>query len=74
LICGTGLLFYLGAGLVGLSKAKWYTTKLMGLGFVLWMFITIDAQWKLWWGFGTLAIGAVILLYLTWETFLKRQF
>jgi hypothetical protein len=74
LICGTGLLFYLGAGLAGLSKAKWYTTKLMGLGFVLWMFITIDAQWKLWWGFGTLAIGAVILLYLMWETFLKRQF
>jgi hypothetical protein len=74
LTAGIGFMFYLGAGLVGLSKAKWYTTKLIGLGFVLWMFITINEQWKLWWGFGTLAIGAVILLCLMWETFLKRQF
>jgi len=74
LICGMGLLFYLGAGLVGLSKTKWYTTKLMGLGFALWMFITLSQQWTLWWGFGTVLIGAVVLLFLMWETFLNREF
>jgi hypothetical protein len=74
LICGMGLLFYLGAGLVGLSKTRWYTTKLMGLGFALWMFITLTQQWTLWWGFGTLLIGTIVLLYLMWETFLNREF
>jgi hypothetical protein len=74
LIGGMGLLAYLGAGLVGLSKARWYTTKLMGLGFALWVFITLIQQWTLWWGFGTLVIGTVVLLYLMWETFLNREF
>jgi hypothetical protein len=74
LVCGVGLLFYLGAGLVGLSKARWYTTKLAGLGFAIWMFFTFTQQWTVWWSFGTLVIGAGILLYLMWETFLKREF
>ena len=74
LMIGVGLMFYLGAGLAGLSKAKWYTTKVMGLGFALWMFITIAAQWSFWWGFSTLIITAVVLVYLMWETFLNRQF
>lgn len=70
----TGLLFYLGAGLVGLSKAKWYTTKLAGLGFTLWMFVTFTQQRMFWWSFGTLVIGLGVLLYLMRETFLKREF
>jgi hypothetical protein len=74
MICGVGLLFYLGAGLVGLSKARWCTTKLAGLGFTLWMFFTFTQQWTLWWSFGTLVIGMGVLLYLMWETFLKREF
>jgi hypothetical protein len=74
LTIGMGLLFYLGAGLAGLSKAKWYTTKVMGFGFAIWMFITITRQGTLWWGFGTLAIAVVVLVCLIWETFLNREF
>jgi hypothetical protein len=74
LVGSIGLLFYLGVGLAGLSKARWYTTKLIGLGFALWMFITFTQQWTLWWSFGTLVIGMGVLLYLMWETFLKREF
>ena len=74
LICGMALMFYIGAGLVGLSKTRWYTTKLMGLGFALWMFITLTQQWTLWWGFGTVFIGAAVLLFLMLETFLNREF
>ncbi len=74
LVCGMGLLFYLGAGLAGLSKARWYTTKLMGLGFAFWIFITLVQQWTLCWGFGTVLIGAVVLLFLMWDTFLNREF
>lgn len=74
LVVGMGLLFYLGAGLAGLSKARWFTTKLTGLAFALWMFITLIAQWQLAWGFGTLAIGAAVLLCLMREKFLNRQF
>jgi hypothetical protein len=69
-----GLLSYLGVGLAGLSKAKWYTTKLAGLGFTVWMFVTFTQQQTFWWSFGTLVIGLGVLLYLMWETFLKREF
>lgn len=74
LICGTGLLSYMGAGLAGLSKAKWYTTKLAGLGFAVWMFFIFTQQWTHWWSFGTIVIGIGVLFYLMWETFLKREF
>jgi hypothetical protein len=74
LVCSMGLIFYLAVGLVGLSKAKWYTTKMMGLGFAIWMFVTLTQQWMLWWGFGTFVIGVVVLLYLMWEKFLNREF
>ena len=74
LVGATGLLAYLGTGLTGLSRTRWYTTKLMGLGFALWMFITLTEQWMLWWGFGTLAVATVVLLYLMLEVFLKREF
>jgi hypothetical protein len=74
LVGGVGLIFYLAVGLVGLSKAKWYTTKMMGLGFAIWIFVTLTQQWMLWWGFGTLVIGVVVLLYLMWEKFLNREF
>jgi hypothetical protein len=74
LTIGIGLMFYLGAGLAGLSKAKWYTTKVMGLGFALWMFITIIQEWSFGWGCGTLAIAIAVLLYLMLESFLNRQF
>jgi hypothetical protein len=74
LTIGIGLMFYLGASLAGLSKAKWYTTKVLGLGFALWMFITIAQEWSFVWGCGTLVIGIVVLLYLIFESFLNRQF
>ena len=46
----------------------------LGIGFALWMFISITQEWSFWWGFGTLVIAVVILLYLMLETFLNRQF
>jgi hypothetical protein len=74
LTIGISLMFYLGTGLAGLNKAKWYTTKVMGLGFAMWMFLTITQEWSFWWGCAALAIGIVVLLYLMLESFLNRQF
>jgi hypothetical protein len=74
LVGSMGFVFYLAVGLAGLSRAKWYTTKMMGLGFALWMFVTLTQQWMLWWGFGTLMISMVILLCLMREKFLNREF
>ncbi len=70
---GIGLMFYLGAGFAGLSRAHWYTTKLIGLGFVIWILVTFTQQ-SLWSSFVTLAIAVVVLLCLMWETFLDREF
>ena len=68
-----GFVTYLGTALVGLSKARWYTTKIFGLGFATLVFFMIF-HWKLSWVFATLIIGAVILLSQITYTFLNREF
>ena len=72
LVIGIGFMTYLGTALAGLSKARWYTTKLIGLGFVLWMFITFVQQTPKW-ALTTLVISIVILLCLMWEKLLERE-
>ncbi|MHC4396909.1 MAG: hypothetical protein ACYS1A_14775 [Planctomycetota bacterium] len=68
-----GFVTYLGTALVGLSEARWYTTKIVGLGFATLVFFTIF-HWKLSWVFATLIIGVVILLSQIIYTFLNREF
>lgn len=72
-IVGIGFMFYLGAGLSGLSGAHWYTTKLMGIGFATWMLVTLTQQLLLW-GVVTLVIAVAVLFCLMWGTFLNREF
>ncbi len=69
-----GFVIYLATALVGLSTARWYTTKLLGLAFALWIFITICAQWSLTLAFTTIIVGALVLLAQIFSTFLNREF
>jgi len=68
-----GFVTYLGTALVGLSEARWYTTKIFGLGLAAIVFLMIF-HWKLSWVFTSMTIGAVMLLSQIIYTFHNREF
>jgi len=69
-----GLVAYLGAALVNLSTARWYTTKIFGLAFATVVIFMIILQWRLSWAFAIVIIGVVVLLSQIIDTFLNREF
>ncbi|MHC4110164.1 MAG: hypothetical protein ACYSUY_03765 [Planctomycetota bacterium] len=69
-----GLVAYLGAALVDLSLARWYTTKIFGLAFATIIFFMAIFQWRLSWAFAMVIIGIVVLLSQIIDTFLNREF
>ena len=69
-----GLVAYLGAALVDLSKAMWYTTKIFGLAFETVVIFMITSEWILSWAFAIVIISVVVLLSQIIDTFLNREF
>ncbi|MCK4384968.1 MAG: hypothetical protein KAW52_01765, partial [candidate division Zixibacteria bacterium] len=69
-----GLVTYLGTALSGLSKAKWYTTKIFGLVFAAFVIFTTFPQCSLAWIFTVIAVSTAILLSRIFDTFLRREF
>ncbi|MFC1677198.1 hypothetical protein ACFL3G_09070 [Planctomycetota bacterium] len=68
-----GYVIYLGTALSGLSRAKWYTTKMFGLGYAILAVITAF-QWSIVMAFVMIAIGVVILLTQIFSSFFNREF
>lgn len=68
-----GFVTYLGTALSGLSTAKWYTTKIFGVLFVLFIFTTLS-MWTLGGLLAALIVSAAILLIQIFQTFLRREF
>ena len=68
-----GFVTYLGTALSGLSTAKWYTTKIFGILFVVAIFITLS-MWTLGGLLVALIVSAAILLLQIFQTFLRREF
>lgn len=68
-----GLLAYLGTALTGLSRARWYTTKIFGLVFVA-LTVPLAASCTLFWSCVITTVGIVILLAQVFNTFLKREY
>jgi hypothetical protein len=69
-----GLIAYLGAVLVGLSTARWYTTRIFGLAFATLIVITTLVQCRLSLAFASVTVGVVVLLSQIMDTFLNREF
>ena len=69
-----GLVTYLGTALSGLSRAKWYTTKIFGLVFAAIVIFTTFPQCSLVWIFTMIAVSAAILLSRIFDTFLRKEF
>jgi len=69
-----GLIVYLGTALTGLSKARWYTTKIFGLAFATVIICATIFEWRIGWAFAAIIIGAVILLSPIIDTISNREF
>ncbi|HIJ52034.1 MAG TPA: hypothetical protein HPP66_02630 [Planctomycetes bacterium] len=69
-----GLVAYLGTALAGLSSARWYTTKILGLAFATIVICMTIFQWRLGWAFAVLVVGVVVLLSQIIDAFLNREF
>jgi hypothetical protein len=69
-----GFMVYLAAALCGLSSARWYTTKIIGLAFAVVVSLAIIGQWQLKWVVAILVIGMLIILTQLFDTFLNKEF
>ncbi|HEW78715.1 MAG TPA: hypothetical protein ENH34_01940 [Phycisphaerales bacterium] len=69
-----GFVVYLGTCLAGLSRVKWYTTKIFGLAFAVLILVTALAQWQPILAFAAIIAGILILLTQITDTFLNREF
>ena len=70
----TGFVIYLGTALSGLSRAKWYTTKIFGIAFVVTLFFIIFSQSTLAGIVLIITFFMVILLSQIIHTFGGREF
>ncbi|MBN2271324.1 MAG: hypothetical protein JXN61_11960 [Sedimentisphaerales bacterium] len=69
-----GLMVYLATALTGLSRARWYTTKIFGLAFATFIFLGVTMQRTVLWAVLVIAFGMAILLFQVIETFCKREY
>ena len=69
-----GFIVYLGTTLCALTQARWYTTRMFGLVFVLMMFIAILPLTNFPHALGITVVVFVVLLVQIYHTFLKREF
>ena len=73
ILIALGLVVYLGTALAGLSRVRWYTTKIFGLAFAaLVLFQTV--QCGLLWACVIMVVSIMILLSQVVDTFLKREY
>ncbi len=69
-----GFIVYMGTALCALTKARWYTTKLFGLFFVLITCTLVLSQMSFLLVFLITAVVFFVLIVQIYETFLKREF
>ncbi len=69
-----GLVAYLGVTLSGLSRARWYTTKILALAFAVLILVTVTEQCNLLFAFLSVVAGIVILVVQITDAFLNREF
>lgn len=69
-----GFLVYIGTSLCALTRARWYTTKMFGIPFVLIMFIFILIMPNLACAFIMAIIVFSVLMIQIYQIFLQREF
>ena len=69
-----GLVAYLGTALSGLSEARWYTTKILGIAFAAIVIFITTMQWSLVSALAVIAFSTALLLSQLFDTFATREF
>jgi hypothetical protein len=69
-----GFVVYLSVALAAMSREKWYTTKMVSLAFVIWMFIALITQWRQGWAWLVIFVSGIVLLIQITDVFLNREF
>lgn len=69
-----GIITYLGTTLSALSTARWYTTKIFGIIFVILVVLAACVGWSFFSVFILIVLCAVVLLTQIFDIFLKREF
>ena len=69
-----GLVVYLGAVLTGLSRARWYTTRVFGLVFAGMAILAGAVDCTFFWACIIIVVTGVILLAQVCNAFLKREY
>jgi hypothetical protein len=70
----SGLVIYLGAVLTGLSRARWYTTRIFGLIFAGAAILRCSVDCTFFWACIIIVITGIILLAQICNAFLKREY
>jgi len=70
----SGVTIYFGACLTGLSSARWYTTRVFGLGFAVFITVLIWGLASISWFIVLMLIGQLLLLVQIIHTFLNKEF
>jgi hypothetical protein len=74
IITALGFIVYLGTVKSGLSEARWYTTKLFGLGFSLFIIVVAFSQYKIGWAIAAIIAGVVVFMVDIMDTFESKEF
>lgn len=70
----TGLVIYCGTALAGLAETRWYTTRMAGIGFTVFILTLAMSHTTLTGCFATILIGLLTLVIQIISTFSDKQF
>jgi len=70
----TGLVIYCGTALAGLAETRWYTTRMAGIGFTMFILTLAMSHTTLTGCFATILIGLLTLVIQIISTFSDKQF
>lgn len=74
IITAVGFIVYLGTVKSGLSRARWYTTKMFGLGFSIFIIVVVFSQYQIGWAIAAIIAGVFIFMIDILETFQSKEF
>jgi len=74
IVAAVGFIVYLGTVKAGLSDARWYTTKMFGLGFSVFIIVVVFNQYKIGWTIAAIIAGIFILMIDIMDTFESKEF
>jgi len=74
IITSLGFIVYLGTVRSGLSEARWYTTKMSGLGFSIFIIVVVFNQYKIGWAIAAIIAGIFVFMIDIMDTFQNREF